>query len=162
MGRGMWNRRGLTPVVSNILMCAVVLVIGTSVWGVASSSSSIMRSDYFDEVMESVDKIKERFCVENLGINIISQPSLQIWVLNYGSNTINITCIRIEGGGNFYDYYPPDDDPYTSPNGILIHAGDLFKFDVAQSVVSLTSGHSISVRVESERENKAYDRIRIP
>jgi len=143
-------------------MCAVVLVIGASVWGVASGASSIMRSDYFDEVMESVEKIKERFYIENIGINITSSPSIQICVLNYGSTTINITRIRIEGGGSFYNYYPPDNVPKTPPNGILIQAEDLFIFVVAQSEVSLKCGQILSVRVESERENRAYDSIRIP
>ena len=158
----MRNKRGITPVVSSIILCAVVIVIGASVWGVASSASSIMRSDYFDDVMESVENIKERFYIENIGINITSQPSLQIWVLNYGSYRINVTQILITGGGNRSYHYPPDDDPDNPPNGILVYPGSLFRFDVIPSGISLRSGLSISVRVESEMENKAYASIRIP
>ena len=158
----MRSRRGVTPVVSSIIMCAVVLVIGTSVWGVASSASSIMQTDYFDEVMESVEKIKERFYVENTGFDNTSQPTLKIWVLNYGSYKINVTQILITGGGNHSYHYPPDDDPDNPPNGILIYPGSLLRFDVTPSGISLRSGLSITVRVESERENKAYDSIRIP
>jgi len=161
MGRGMWNRRGLTPVVSNILMCAVVLVIGASVWGVASGASSIMRSDYFDEVMESVQKIDERFIIENIGYDDTTSM-LKIWVFNFGKTTINVTRIRIEGGGNFSYYYPPDDDRDNPPNGILIPSGELVRFDVAPSEVSLRRSLSVSVRVESEREIKAYASILIP
>ena len=154
MGGEMRGRRGLTPVISSIIMCAVVLVIGTSVWSVASSASSIMQNDYFEEVMESVEKIEERFCVESIGLDNTSQPTLKIWAFNYGEIDVNVTGIRIEGGGNSSYYYPPD--------GILISSGGIFRFDVTPSGISLRSGLSITVRVDSERGSKAYDSIRIP
>lgn len=158
---GTRSRRGLTPVVSSIIMCAVVLVIGASVWGVASSASSIMQTDYFDEVMESVEKIKERFCVENVGYNDTTK-TLKIWVVNYGEIIINVTEIRIEGGGNSSYYYPPDDNQDNPPNGILIPSGGLVKFDVSPSEVSLRPDLSVSIRVDSERGNKAYASVYIP
>lgn len=152
MGRGMWNRRGLTPVVSNIIMCAVVLVIGTSVWGIASSSSSIMRSDYFEEVMESVEKIKERFCVENIGFDNISQPTLKIWIINYGEIDITVEWIWVSGGGNVSSYV----------FNTMLPAGEMIRFSVGESEVSFASGLSISVEVKSTRGNKAYASMRIP
>lgn len=150
MGRGMWNRRGLTPVVSNILMCAVVLVIGASVWGVASGASSIMRSDYFDEVMESVQKIDERFIIENIGYDDTSK-TVKIWVSNYGDININITLISVTAGS-----YVFDDEPKK-----LVLAGNIERFDVSTEEVSL-KGLSISVKGKTERENNAYASILIP
>ena len=156
---GTRSRRGLTPVVSSIIMCAVVLVIGVSVWGVASSSSSIMQTDYFEEVMESVEKIKERFCVENVGYNDTTK-TLKIWVVNYGEIDVNVTVIRIEVGGNFSYYHPPDGLSKSPPNGVLIPSGGLGYFNADPSGLSLV-GKSVSIRVDSERGNKAYASLRI-
>jgi len=144
-------------------MCGVVISIGISVWGYAHSTTSIMSNDYYEDVMESVYNIKERFFIENVCVNISSpKPSLQVWVTNYGSNDINITMITIQGSGKSYTYYPPDNDEETPPNGLSISPGELTKFDINQDTVQLWSGLSISVRVNSERVNKAYARIWIP
>ena len=152
MGRGMWNRRGIAPVVSSIIMCAVVLVIGASIWGVASSASSVLRSDYFEEVMESVEKIKERFCIENIGFDNTSQPTLKIWIVNYGKINTTIEWIRIRGGGDVSSH------EFNTP----ISPGEMVRFDVAPTEVSLASGLSITVEVKSTRGNKAYDSILMP
>ena len=149
---GTRSRRGLTPVVSSIIMCAVVLVIGASVWGVSSSASSIMQTDYFEEVMESVEKIKGRFCVENIGLDNTSQPTLKIWVVNYGEIDITVDWIRVQGGGNVSSH------DFNTP----ISAGEMVRFNVTQSEVIFSSGLSITVEVKSTRGNKAYDSILIP
>ena len=148
----MRNKRGITPVVSSIILCAVVIVIGASVWGVASSASSIMQTDYFDEVMESVYKIKERFCVENIGFDNTSQPTLKIWVVNYGKIDITVDWIRVSGGGNVSSY----------EFNTMMPAGEMIRLDVTESEVKFASGFSISVEVKSTRGNKAYDSTRIP
>ena len=152
MRGGVWDRRGLTPVVSSIIMCAVVIVIGASVWGVASSASSIMQTDYFEEVMESVEKINERFCVENIGFDNTSQPTLKIWVFNYGKNDIIVEWIRVSGGGNVSSY----------EFNTMITTGEMIRFDVVESEVKFARDLSIYVEVKSTRGNKAYDSILIP
>ena len=147
-------RKGLSSVLTSILMVAVVISIGISVWGLTHSAATVMRSDYYDDVMESVYKIKERFRIENIGVNITSANSLNIWVFNYGECDVNITNFKITGVGNETYYYPP--------NGTLLSSGEFHRFDIVQEEVPLSKGHKISVRVESEMENKAYDEIQIP
>lgn len=149
---GMRGGRGLTPVVSSIIMCAVVLVIGASVWGVASSASSIMQSDYYDEVIESIGKIEERFFVESIGLDNTSQPTLKIWVFNYGEVDITVEWIRVQGGGNV------SIQQLNTP----VSAGEMVKFDLPQSEVKFRSGLSVTVEVKSVRGNKAYETVRIP
>jgi len=155
-------RNGLSSVLTSIIMVAVVLSIGISVWGVTHSAATVMRSDYYDGVMKSVYKINERFAVENIGVNISSAPSIDVWVVNYGSCEINITKIRITGGGNSTYYYPPDDNDESSPNGVIISAGDFELFNTTQSEVVPIKGLSLTICVESVRENKAYGTIQIP
>jgi hypothetical protein len=134
------RRRGMTSVLTMILMCAVVISIGVSVWGFASSAATIMRSDYFDEVMESVYKIKERFRIENIAVNVTAAPSVQVWVLNYGETEVNITMIKISGGGNESYYYPSDNETELSP-------GEFRRFNVPQDTVEFRKGINIAVMV---------------
>ncbi len=151
----MERRRGMTSVLTMILMCAVVISIGVSVWGFASSAATIMRSDYFDEVMESVYKIKERFRIENIAVNMTAAPSIQVWVFNYGESEVNITTIQISGGGNESYYYIPSNETELSP-------GEFWRFNVPQDTVVFRKGLNIAVRVESSRENKAYENMQLP
>ncbi len=151
----MERRRGMTSVLTTIMMVAVVISIGVSVWGFASSASAVMRTDYFDEVMESVYKIKERFRIENIAVNVTDAPSIQVWVLNYGETEVNITRIKVSGGGNESYYYPLDNETALSP-------GEFRRFDIEEGTVKFWKGIVISVRVESERENKAYETTKLP
>ena len=151
----MYRRRGMSSVLTTILMCAVVISIGVSVWGFASSAATVMRADYFDEVMESVYKIKERFRIENIAVNVTAAPSIQVWVLNYGETEVNITMIKISGGGNESYYYPSDNETALSP-------GEFRRFNVPQDTVKFWKGINIAVRVESSRENKAYENTQLP
>ena len=160
--KGIRASRGFSSVLTSILMCGVVISIGISIWGFTHSAATLMRSDYYDEVMESVYKIKERFRIENIGVNITSANSLNVWVVNYGECDVNITRFKISGGGNETYYYPPDDILGTPPEGVTLSSGEFKRFDIIQDEVSLLKGHNISVRVESEKENKAYDEIQIP
>ncbi len=154
------RRRGMTSVLTTILMVAVVISIGVSVWGFASSSATIMRIDYFDEVMESVYKIKERFRIENIAVNLTDAPSIQVWVLNYGETEVNITRLKISGGGNESYYYPPYNN--ASSNGVVLSPEEFRRFDIAEDAVEFRKGIAISVRVESERENKTYETTNLP
>jgi hypothetical protein len=134
-------------------MCAVVISIGISVWGYTHSATSMISSDYFEDVRESVYKIKERFYIESVGVNMSSTPSLRIWIVNYGSVTVNITRILISGSGESYSHCPSD--------GSVV-AGGTAVFDVNPSPVPLGKNTSVSIKVESSRENRAYDSVRIP
>jgi flagellin-like protein len=159
---GAHARRGLSSVLTSVLMVAVVITIGISVWGYTHSAATVMRSDYYDDVIESVYKIKERFRIENIGVNVTSANTLNVWVVNYGEGEVNITKFKISGGGNETYYYPPDNDLESLPNGEILASGEFRRFDIVQSEIPLLKGHNISVRVESEKENKAYDEIQIP
>jgi len=164
---GAHARRGFSSVLTSVIMVAVVITIGISVWGVAHSAATVMRNDYYDEVIESVYKIKERFRIENIAVNMTAAPSIQVWVLNYGETEVNITRIKISGGGNVSYYYPPDNNQNLAPNGEIIAPGEFWRFDIAEDTieedaVEFRKGITISVRVESERENKAYETTKLP
>jgi hypothetical protein len=148
-------RRGISSVLSSVLMAAVVISIGVGVWGFADSAATLMKTDYFDEVMDSVYKIKERFRIENIAVNISAAPSIQVWVFNYGDYKVNITVIKVSGGGNESYYYP-------SENVTMLSPGEFRRFNVPQDTVEFRKGLNIAVRVESFRENRVYENIQIP
>jgi len=158
----MSGKRGVSSVLTTVLMTAVVLSIGIGVWQFTNSAATVMRMDYFEDVMESVDNIKERFAIENVAVNITQAPSLQVWVINYGEFEVNITKIKISTFGNHTFYLPPDNNPATKPNGVIIAAGGFHRFDVIQSEISIMKGMSVSIRVDSSKENRAYEEFRVP
>ena len=159
---GAHARRGFSSVLTSVIMVAVVITIGISVWGVAHSAATVMRNDYYDEVIESVYKIKERFRIENIAVNMTAAPSIQVWVLNYGETEVNLTRIKISGGANESYYHPPDNDTAIAPNGVVLSPGEFGMFNVPQGTVEFRKGINIAVRVESSRENRAYENIQIP
>jgi len=154
--KGIRASRGFSSVLTSILMCGVVISIGISIWGFTHGAATVMRSDYYDEVMESVYKIKERFTIENIGVNISAAPSIDVWVLNYGTSDINITKIRITGGGNSTYYYPPDNNDEAAPNGDIISAGDFKLFNTTQTKVVPIKGLSLTICVEREGEQSVW------
>jgi flagellin-like protein len=156
------RRRGMSSVLTSIMMVAVVISIGMSIWGFAGSAATVMRNDYFDEVMESVYKVKERFRIENIAVNMTNDPSIQVWILNYGETAVNITRIKISGGGNESYWHPPDNNTVIAPNGVVLSPGEFKRFDIEEDTVKFWRGIVISVRVESERENKAYETTKLP
>ena len=147
----MRGKRGLSPVISSIVLTAMVLVIGASVWGFASGASSFIQNNYYEEVVESVDKIKERFCIENVGLDKASNK-LKVWILNYGTIDVTIDMIRITGGSNIsYQFID-----------VVIPINEFVRVDVTPNELSLIDGLSITIEVKSSRGNRAYDSILIP
>ncbi len=140
-------RRGLSTVISSLIMCSVVIAIGASVWSVTQSVSSITGHSYFESVTESVDKIKERFCIENILTG--SNNMLQVWIFNYGEVDITIQQLLITGSGNISSH----------PVDVSIARGNIAKIDVVPADVALMNGLSISIEVVSNRGNEVHDSI---
>ncbi|MCW4051125.1 MAG: hypothetical protein NWE89_15490 [Candidatus Bathyarchaeota archaeon] len=147
-------RRGYSDIVSSLILTTIVITIGVSAWGYAQSTSSVMSTNYFDEVSDSVYRIQERFFVESIAVNISSAPSVSVWVTNYGRVHVNITCIKISGRGNNTYYYPT--------NGYELATGTTARFDLNPGTVPVRTGTTIAIKVVSVRENEVYAKERIP
>ena len=100
--------------------------------------------------------------IETIAVNMTAAPSIQVWVFNYGETEVNITMIKISGGGNEAYYHPPDNNTDIVPNGVIIAPGKFWRFDIEEGAVKFSKGITISIRVESERENKAYETTKLP
>jgi hypothetical protein len=129
----------------------MVLVIGATVWGVATGASTVIQNNYYEEVMESVEKIKERFVIENIGVDS-ALTELRIWVFNYGPIDLTINLIRVTGGNNIS----------SQSDSISVSAGEFKLITLEPTEISLMRGLSVTVELRSSRGNKVYDSIRIP
>jgi hypothetical protein len=129
----------------------MVLVIGAGVWGVATGASNVIQNNYYEEVMESVEKIKERFCIENIGVDD-ALTELRIWIYNYGPIDLTIDLIRVTGGNNISSH----------SDSISVSAGEFKLITLEPTQISLMRGLSVTVELRSSRGNKAYDSIRVP
>ena len=132
-------------------MAAMVLVIGASVWSFATGASSVISTNYYEEVMESVEKIKERFIIENTGVDNASN-TLNIWIYNYGPIDLTIDLIRVTGGNNISLHY----------DSISVSADEFKLITLEPTQISLMRGLSVTIEVRSNRGNRVYDSIRVP
>ena len=140
------SRRAIAPVISSIILCTMVLVLGSSVWSVTRSATVIMQNNYREEVMQSVDTIKERFYIENIALDGYTK----FWVFNYGKSDVTIKQIYVTGGGNSARYDVEN----------LMQSDKVARIQVSPAFV--TKGLSISIKIVSARGNTAYDSIRVP
>ena len=139
----------MESVLSTLILCAIVLTIGASVWSVTHSATSIMATDYYEEVMESVENVKERFIIENIEYKN-SSSSMKIWIYNYGNINLNVTLIRVTS---------IEVNTVIQPRTI-IQSGQIMVFQMS-NLISL-KGKEVTITVTSERGNKAYVTVHIP
>ena len=147
----MHNRRGVSSVVTTVIMTAVVLSIGMMVWIYTAEASSLLQSDYFGEVMASAEKIEERFCIENIGANT-AESKLRVWIYNFGKVDITVDVIRVRNGGStIYATFKPN-----TP----IPVGEMRPIELTG--MELAKGMSLSLEAITTRGNKAYEATNIP
>ena len=87
------ERRAITPVISALILSAVVLTVGGVLWAYSQSAMTISAEDYAESVIEMTDTISERFIIEHVAY---IDPNLKVWIYNYGSVDIEV---KIEVGG---------------------------------------------------------------
>ena len=137
------RRKGLSPVISAIILSAVVIAVGGMVWSYAQGASSIIAMDYVNGTMNLLNEITERFTVEHVSNN--SDGSLlSVWVSNYGEVTVNV------------DVYADVNSSGNSTMATLIETGELVQIDISFESHPLTSGEAVAIQVYSRRQNSAY------
>jgi hypothetical protein len=112
------SRRGVSPVISNLILLAAVLGAGMFLWWFALTRTSIATTDYADTVSEGIEKVEERFVIEH--VQIINKTDggpenydVSVWIYNYGKIDVNITDIYL------------DHERHIIPNGLYIPIGDI-------------------------------------
>ncbi len=136
-------RRGVSEVITSVMLTAVVLTVGGAIWFYSQSATSVMADTYIDETMETLEEVIERFTVEHVSNNTAGSI-LYVWVYNYGDVSINVDVYATVNG---VSYHTDLDNPLTIDSK-----------DDAQAAISITaqSGDEVTIKVYSRRQSHAY------
>ena len=133
------GRRAYSPVISALILSAVVLAVGGAIWAYSQGAMTITAEDYAEAVINMTDTISERFIIEHVSYD---GTDLHIWVYNYGDVNIEVKVT-----------YPENDNDWEK-----VVSGDLKKIDIAYAI----SGTEVGINVKSRRDNDVYYRYFVP
>ncbi len=88
------NRRGVSAVVSNLILIAAVITLGLVALGFARSTSIGYQTDYARSVGEDISKLKESLTFEYVHH---AGNSLEAYVLNSGTTNVTIAGVSVNG-----------------------------------------------------------------
>ncbi len=138
------KRRGVSPIVSTVLITAIIVVLGTTIFlwavtmlGLSSQSISILTSAASERLMEDFVIEYVKFYYDN--------NSIAVYVRNVGQIHITIVSIYIQDINNTENF------ARISVN-VLIPVGNLTKIP-ASVPFTLERGHIYMVKVASSRGN---------
>lgn len=145
-------RRGVSEVISSIILTAVVLTVGGAVWAYAQSATVVLTDRYVNETLTVMKDVTERFVVEH--VNNSALTHLNVWVYNYGD--VGIVA----------DVYANATRSSTSilksTLGTTVAPGDVVKIDVSFVGNALQSGDKVAIKVYSRRQNNAFFTYYVP
>ena len=143
------KKRGVSPVISSIILSAIVLTVGGSIWFFAQSAATIIAEDYIDEIMTLRDEATERFTVEHVANNSDCME-LYLWIYNYGDVNITVDAYAFIGNAT---YSTDLNSPSTVGKNEII---------LVSMTVSALSGDEIAIKVHSRSQNNAYSTYIVP
>lgn len=128
------RKKGISPVISHLILLIGVLSAGMFLWWFSLSRSVTASQTFAEEIGDEIEKIEERFVIEHILIKG-SEPDIQVtvWVYNYGKIRINATTIYVEHTRK------------VIPNGLLIEK------DALQPIAVTCDFPPDFVQIESER-----------
>ena len=149
MMRFMRRRRGLSPVISTIILSGVVIAVGGSIWSYASGASTIIANDYINGTLDLMNELVERFVVEH-ATNTSDGSNMSIWVYNYGDVDIivDVYANATHVTSSTYSFCSNLTNPVSS--------GSHVEIEINFSSSALELGDTVAVKVHSRRQNNAY------
>ena len=147
LGSRLRNRRGISEVISAVILTAVVLTTGCTVWFYARSAATVMTNDYVNASLTLKQEILERFVVERVFYDS-SGDELQVWISNYGTVDATVDI-----------YVTPSVGGLTTSFGNALGSKTLAMVGIP---CSISGGTSLSIKVHSLRGNNAYYTYTIP
>jgi flagellin-like protein len=136
-------RKGVSPVVSTILLSAIVIAIGGAIWNYSQGAATVIANDYVNGTMALLKEVIERFTVEHAS-NCSDGSVLYVWVYNFGEVDITV------------DVYANSTVSYNSTFDTFVGTGEIVKIEVAFTDDPLQMGEEVSIKVHSRRQNNAY------
>ena len=139
------SRRAFSPVLSAIIISAVVLAVGGAIWAFSQGAMTIAAEDYAEAVINMTDTISERFIVEQV---CYIETTLSIWIYNYGQVDIVV------------DVYADVDEGESGSS--MNHDIPSGAFEKAEINLVQLSGKEVAIKVISRRDNNAFYRYIMP
>ena len=137
------QRKGLSPVISQIILAATVLTVGGGVWYFSLGYCSITTDNYIDETIELISVSTERFTVERI-YNNSDGSTLTLCVNNYGNVDITI------------DVYADSYDRKESIFDVHIPSEKMKRITIDFSADPMIKYENFQIKVYSRRQNVAY------
>jgi hypothetical protein len=137
------SRKGISPVISEIILAAAVLTVGSAVWYFSLGYCSITSDYYISDTLELLNTVIERYTVEKVSNNT-DGTSLKIWINNYGEIPIIV------------DVYAYTANKSGSSFNITIPSGALKMVNIDFSTQPLELGEMVKIKVYSWRQNIVY------
>ena len=131
--------RGVTPVISTIILTAVVIAVGGAVWSYSQGATTIIANDYINGTMDLLNEVTERFTIEHVNNNTYGNITY-VWIFNYGDVDIIL------------DIYVNSTD---SKLGTEITSGNIGKIQINLSN-PLNSGDEVIIKAITRRQNSVY------
>ena len=143
------KKRGVSPVISAIIMSAVVLTVGGSIWYFAQSAATVIAEDYIDDILTLRDEATERYTVEHVANNS-DCTELYLWIYNYGDVNITVDAYAFIGNTTY-------STNLTSPS--TIGKNEIIRVSIT---ITAQSGDEIAIKVHSRSQNNAYSTYIVP
>jgi len=146
------DRRALSSVIGEIILCASVFGVGTALWAFSRGYMSYEMTNYWQKVSVNIYSLKERFLVENVAFNStgISTGSLLVWVYNYGEIDIQANVYIVKNGSVIAE----------DLSAATISRNDVVEF--AFDLTEVTISNELVIKVETLRGNENYGSYTIP
>ncbi|MDH5744768.1 MAG: hypothetical protein OEZ52_14590 [Candidatus Aminicenantes bacterium] len=136
------GRRAYSPVITAIILSAVVLAVGGAVWSFSQGAMTVTADDYIDGVNDLIDTISERFVIEHVAN---SETQIRVWVYNYGEVAIVVDVyVDIDGGES------------NSVKDIEVESKDIYEVIIDFSSIQVDK--EVAIKTVSRRGNNAYYR----
>lgn len=136
------NRKGISPVISEVMLAAAVLTIGGGIWYYSLSFCSVTADNYIDDTMELMNVAIERYTIEKLSAT--NSTNFRVWVNNYGEVDIIV------------DIYAITSNKTASKFNQNIPSETLRSIDLDFSTTPLETGDNIQIKVYTRRQNIVY------
>ena len=128
---------------STIILSAVVIAIGGSVWSYAQGAATVNANHYINNTLELMNEITERFTIEHVS-NSSDGNTLYIWVYNHGDVGIVVDVYANRTGVYLYTFET------------TVVSEDLVKVSIDFQSDPLVVGDEVAIKAHSRRQNNAY------
>jgi flagellin-like protein len=145
-------RRGVSPVVSVIILSAIVIAIGGALWNYSQGAATVIANDYINGTMSLLKEVIERFSVEHAS-NSSNGGTLHVWVYNYGDVDI---IVDVYANATHYVNSTYSLISCSSNMSNSVVSMGLMKINISFAGNPLQRGDSVALKVHSRRQNNAF------